>query len=301
MKSLLDTLSLVPPVPTPLQKNGKIDTAAVARIATHLQRGGMDAAFVLGSTGELASLSPHRRVDMIHAACDAFTIPVLVGIGDSCIDQTLSLAHTAAAAGAAAVVLHAPSYYEIGTEEMCDYLNLVLPQLPLPVYLYNMPWLTGFRFDRETVRCGISHPGVKGIKDSSGQADTLKMLIEETAHRPEIRIFAGNEFLFLDALQAGAHGVVGGGSNLYPELFRELLSAFQTGDIAKATDRQRQINQLGESLFNLNGNPCSVFSTIKAGLASLGLCEPDMAPPLRSCSPEIRQRIRSILRPSAAA
>lgn len=301
MKSPLETLCLVPPVPTPLRKDGEIDIAAVGRIANHLQLGGMDAAFVLGSTGELASLSPRRRRDMIRASCAAFAIPVLVGVGDNCIDQTLSLAHTAADAGAAAVVLNVPSYYEIGTEELCVYLDLVLPQLPLPVYLYNMPWLTGFRFDRETIRCGMRHPGVCGIKDSSGRTDTLKMFIEETSHRPDVRIFTGNEFLFLDALQAGAHGAVGGGSNLYPELFRELLDAFLAGDISRATDRQRQINQLGESLFNLNGNPCSVFSTIKAGMASLDLCEPEMAPPIRTCSPEIRQRIRAILRPSVAA
>ncbi len=298
---MLKSLSIIPPVPTPMFKDGSVDKSSVARIVTHLESGGVDAAFILGSTGELASLSHRHRLDMISASCDVFRIPVIVGIGDNCLQETLSLAQAAADSGAAAVVLNAPSYYEISSPEMCDYLDLVLPQLPLPVYLYNMPWLTGFKFDRETVRCGLRHPGVVGIKDSSGELGTLRMLVEESASRPDVRIFAGNEFLFLDALKAGAHGVVGGGGNLYPVLFRELMDAFLAGDLAKAANRQNQINRLGEQLFNLNGNPCSGFATIKAGLASLGLCEPHMAPPIRSCTDEIREKISSILHPSVAA
>ncbi len=301
MKHHLDSLNIIPPVSTPLMADGSIDLPAVPRIAAHLEKGGIDAAFVLGSTGELASLTQSRRRDMITASCKAFSIPVLVGIGDSCMEESLELARAASAAGAAAVVLHAPPYYEISTREMCSYLDKILPQLTLPVYLYNMPWLTGYSFDRETVRCGISHPGVIGIKDSSGQMDCLKMLIEECAGRPEIRIFAGNEFLFLDGLKAGAHGVVGGGGNLYPALFRELMDAFLANNLDTATARQKQITQLGERIFGLSGNPCSGFATIKAGLAALGLCEPFMAPPLQTCTPEVRETVASILSPSAAA
>lgn len=300
MKHSLNSLAIIPPVPTPLRQDGSIDTAALPRIAAHLECGGIDAAFVLGSTGELASLSHSRRLEMIDASCRAFSIPVLVGIGDSCLDETLALAATAATAGAAAVVLHAPPYYDISSREMCAYLDLMLPRLPLPVYLYNMPWLTGYSFDRETVRCGLLHSGVVGIKDSSGQMDCLKMLIEECSTRPEVRIFAGNEFLFLEGLKAGAHGVVGGGGNLYPALFRELMDAFVAGDMETASARQDQITCLGERIFPLAGNPCSGFSTIKAGLAALGLCEPYMAPPLQTCPPEVRETLAMILTTSAA-
>lgn len=301
MKSPLDLLSVIPPVPTPLLRDGSVDTNAFSRIAAHLENGGIDAAFLLGSTGELASLGHRQRRTVITASCEAFSVPVIVGIGDTCLEETLSLAHAAADSGAAAVVLNAPAYFEIDTKEMCAYLNLVLPQLPLPVYLYNMPWLTGYHFDRETVRCCLRHEGVVGIKDSSGKMDCLRMLVEESSIRPEVRIFVGNEFLFLDGLKAGAHGVVGGGGNLYPSLFRELMNAYLSGDMATAVERQAQITRLGELLFGLNGNPCSGFATIKAGLSAIGLCESYMAPPIQTCSPEVRDLIGSILRPSAAA
>lgn len=301
MKHDLSNLSIIPPVATPLLEDGAIDIPAISRIAKHLENGGVDAAFVLGSTGELASLNHTRRVEVIRAACEAYEIPVIVGIGDTCVDETLELAKVAQAAGAAAVVLNPPAYYEIDTAEMCGYLDLVLPRLELPVYLYNMPWLTGYSFDRETVRRGLAHPGVIGFKDSSGQMECLKMIIEECAGRPEVRIFAGNKYLFLDGLKAGAHGVVGGGGNLYPSIFRELMDAYNSGDMETAAARQGQLDTLGKGIFSLNGNPGSVFATIKAGLATLGLCEHFMAPPIRECSPRVREKISSILLSSISA
>lgn len=301
MKADFANLRIVPPVPTPLRNDFSIDKPAVQRIARHLETGGIDAAFILGSTGELASLSRERRLEMIACSCSAYTIPVLVGIGDSCLENSLELARAAADAGAAAVVLHAPPYYEISTREMCAYLDLILPRLTLPVYLYNMPWLTGYSFDRETIRHAIAHPGVVGFKDSSGRMDCLETILEECAPRPELQILAGNEFLFLKALRAGAHGVVGGGGNLYPKLFRELMDAWLSGEMEIAAACQERISKLGKQLFDLNGTPGSGFATIKAGLAALGLCEATMAPPLATCEPEVCDAIAAILRPSAAA
>ena len=79
------------------------------------------------------------------------------------------------------------------------------------------------------------------------------------------------------------------------------MDAFLAGDLETATARQNQITRLGEQIFGLNGNPCSVFATIKAGLSSLGLCEPLMASPLQTCPPEVRENVASILLPHVAA
>ena len=157
MKSTTRIQGIVPPVPTPFRQDGSVDAESYHRIAGHLKAGGADAAFVLGSTGELSSLSHSRRREAIRAAADAFSgqLPLLVGIGDACLAESLDLAEAAAAAGADAVVLNAPSYYEISSSEMRAYLDVLVPQLPLPVMLYNMPWLTGHSFDDDTLRHAV--------------------------------------------------------------------------------------------------------------------------------------------------
>ncbi len=294
--SLPHIVGSVPPIPTPLLDNSRCDAEAFARIAAHLETGGIDAAFVLGSTGELASLSHTCRREAIEASASAFTVPLLVGIGDNCLEESLALADAAANAGATAVVLNAPSYFEISAREMRAYLDRILPVLPLPVFLYNMPWLTGHRFDRETIAHAIQFPNLIGFKDSSGDLDYLRLLVEEAAVRPELTVLTGSEFQYLEALRLGAHGVVGGGANMYPALFQQLRAAHHAGESATAAALQRQISELGNSIFGLTGNPSSVFPCIKGGLAALGLCSPCMAPPLESCSPEVVAGIAALIR-----
>jgi dihydrodipicolinate synthase/N-acetylneuraminate lyase len=294
---------IVPPVPTPLRRDGSIDAGGFRAIADHLVRGGIDAAFILGSTGESASLSLTRRMEAIDHATAGFgaRVPVIAGIGDCCMEQSLELAHHAAARGIAAVVLNAPYYYEITGSEMCRYLDKILPLLPLPVFLYNMPWLTGHALDDHTLNHAMTFPGLAGFKDSSGDLAYLGRLLATVSARPELAVLVGNDFLFLEALKLGAHGAVAGGSNLYPKLFIKLLNAYHQGDTASAEALQREISARGERIFKTTGTPCSTFASIKGGLAALGLCEPTMAPPLQACTAEQVARLASLLAPACAA
>lgn len=286
---------LVPPVPTPFRPDGSPDGDAWQRIARHLHDGGVDAAFVLGSTGELASISHARRRQAVTAAARAFDglLPLVVGIGDNSLEESLSLAEHAASEGAAAVVLNAPSYYEISGREMRRYLDAIMPRLPLPVMLYNMPWLTGHHFDRDTLRHALGFPGLVGFKDSSGSIENFSEMVEVAAERPELAVLIGSDFLFLEALRRGGHGAVAGGCTLHPHLFRGLMDAHAAGEDARADAFQQLIASLGRGIFDLTGEPGSVFATIKGGLAALGLCRPDMLPPLTGCSDQLIHRIRS--------
>jgi 4-hydroxy-tetrahydrodipicolinate synthase len=297
MKTTSRIQGIVPPVPTPFRQDGSVDAESYHRIARHLKAGGADAAFVLGSTGELSSLSHSHRREAIRAAAEAFSgqLPLLVGIGDACLAESLDLAETAASAGAAAVVLNAPSYYEISSGEMRGYLDLLVPQLPLPVMLYNMPWLTGHSFDDDTLRHAVTFPGLIGFKDSSGDINYFANLVRIAAARPELTVLIGSDFLFLDALKLGGHGAVAGGANLYPAMFRGLLDAFARGDLVEAAGIQSSIAGLGHDIFAITGQPSSVFAAIKGALAALGLCRPDMLPPLSTCAPADLAALRRVL------
>ncbi len=303
MKSSFPIHGIVPPVPTPLKADGNIDSPAFHRIAEHLVEGGIHAAFVLGSTGECASLSFKRRIEALDSASTAFQglVPLIVGVGDSSLDQSVALACHAAEKGASAIVLNAPSYYEISGKEMRAYLDRIVPRLPLPLLLYNMPWLTGHSFDDATILHAMEFPTLAGFKDSSGDLGYLSNLVSLASARPELTVLVGNDFLFLDSLKLGAHGAVAGGANLYPHLFRQLHDAFATGDTGKAAVLQQEISVRGARIFSATGNPSSVFAAIKGGLAALGLCEPHMAPPIEPCSPELIARFRSLLGPAPAA
>lgn len=288
---------VVPPVPTPLTATGEVDTGAIHRIVDHLVRGGCHAAFVLGSTGELASLPRKSRELVIRTSVKAIAgrIPLLVGIAANCPADSISLAKLASDLGADALVMAAPSYYDLSPDELKRYFVSILPELDRPTLLYNMPWLTGHVLDMDCLSAALEHANVIGFKDSSGDLDYLRQMIGVAATREGTTVLVGNEYIYLDGLELGAHGVVGGGGNIYPALFRALQDAFEQGDFETATRLQEQITRLGNRLFGITGRPTSVFSAVKAGLSTLGLCEPHMAPPLTGCSAAQIESIREIL------
>ncbi len=303
MLNPLRIYGVVPPVPTPLTAAGRVDEPAIHRILDHLVEGGCNAAFFLGSTGELASLSRASREAVILTAVKAAAgrIPVLVGISDTCPESTISLARFASDTGADALVAAAPYYFDLAPDELTRYFRSILPELDRPTLLYNMPWLTGHVLGMDCLRAALEHPNVIGFKDSSGDMDYLRQMIGVAQTREGTTVLVGNEYFYLEALNLGAHGAVGGGACIYPEIFRALQDAFDHGDLATAASMQSQLARLGNRLFDLTGRPTSVFCAIKAGMAAIGLCEPQMAPPLTTFTEREMERVREILQSPDAA
>lgn len=292
---------IVPPVPTPLTSAGGVDEAAIYRIMDHLVAGGCDAAFFLGSTGELASLPRGHRESVIRTSVKAAAnrIPVLIGIADTCREDTLSLAGFASDQGCDGLVLNAPCYYDLTTDELIHYFDSIFPRLDRPTLLYNMPWLTGHILDMDCLRAALKHPNVIGFKDSSGDLGYLKQMIGVASTREDVTVLVGNEYLYLEGLRLGAHGVVGGGANVYPRLFRALQDAHDKDDRITSSAIQSQITRLGNEIFDITGRPTSVFCAVKAGLAAMGFCEPHMLAPLTTCTDlqiaSIREALASML------
>jgi 4-hydroxy-tetrahydrodipicolinate synthase len=211
-------------------------------------------------------------------------IPILAGIADTCREDTLSLASFASDHGCDGLVLNAPCYYDLTSDELIRYFDSILPGLDRPTLLYNMPWLTGHVLDMDCLSAAMLHPNVIGFKDSSGDMAYLEQMIAVSATREDVTVLVGNEYFYLEALQLGAHGVVGGGANIYPRLFRTLQDAHDKGDRITCAAVQSQITHLGNEIFNITGRPTSVFCAVKAGLAAIGVCEPHMLAPLTSCT-----------------
>lgn len=101
----------------------------------------MHGLFILGTTGEAQSISYRLRHEMIKETCriNAGRLPVLVCISDTSIVESIHLAHVGAECGASAVVSAPPYYFAPGQPELAEFYEDLIPQLPLPIFLYNMP------------------------------------------------------------------------------------------------------------------------------------------------------------------
>jgi dihydrodipicolinate synthase/N-acetylneuraminate lyase len=276
---------LITPLATPLALSDRaepsLDVPALERLLDHVINGGVTGIFLLGSTGEFSSLGREMRQEIIRRACAYVNrgVPVLAAITDTSIAETLRLADTAAEAGADAVVLAAPYYFEHSQDDLLRYVEQITKRLSLPLFLYNIPHLTKTSFEPETVRRAADLPGVIGLKDSTGDLKYLDKTIELLRDRPKFSILIGPEEMLLEAMKRGANGGVCGGSNLNPKLFVDLYNAIVRGDMKDAERLQETVQRMATALYHTGFPGSSYLRGIKAALALAGLCRPEPAPP----------------------
>ncbi len=222
-------------------------------------------------------------------------VPVLVGITDTAFVEAVGMARAAAEHGASAVVLAPPYYMPEGQPELREYLDHLLPELPLPLYLYNMPALTKVALDLETVRWAMDQPRILGMKDSSGDLAYFNRALHMLPARPDWTLMIGPEELLGPSVLMGGHGGVSGGANLFPSLYVALYEAARRGDLARERDLQERVLEVSNRLYRVGKYPSTIIKGIKCAASCLGLCSDFMAEPFHRFRGLERQRIETAM------
>lgn len=288
---------IVPPLITPLSDRDTLDVSGLERLVERLITGGVSGLFIIGTTGEGPSLSYRLRREHIDHTCkfSKGRVPVLVGITDTAFVESVNIAKHAAEAGADALVAAPPYYLPEGQPELLEYIHHLLPELPLPFYLYNMPSLTKVSFEVDTVRALLDDPRIAGIKDSSGNMTYFHRLCRQLVDRPDWTVLMGPEELLLDAVLAGGHGGVNGGANLFPQLYVALHRAAQSGDMARARTLHALVMDVSTNLYQVGRHSSAIIKGLKCALSIEGVCDDFMAEPFHRFRDEQRRRIEQVL------
>jgi dihydrodipicolinate synthase/N-acetylneuraminate lyase len=287
---------IVPPVITPLLDRDTLDIEGLERLLEHMISAGVHGLFVLGTTGEGPSLSYRLRGEVIQHACRITQnrVPVFVGVTDTAMIESIRLSSIAADAGAQAVVLATPYYFPAGQTELTQYIQHLVPELSLPVMLYNMPSMTKLWFEKETLESFVGMERLIGVKDSSGDMDYFKQLCTLKSQRPDWSIFIGPEERMIESIPMGASGGVNGGANIFPRLFVEAYEAAVAGDAPRCEALQKQIIAFGE-IYTIGGYASRFIKATKCAASILGLCDDFMAEPFNRFYPEDRSKVEAIL------
>lgn len=288
---------IIPPLITPLKDRDTLDAAGLERLIERLIASGVHGLFIIGTTGEGPSLGYRLRRDLITATCRVVKgrLPVFVGITDTAFMESVEIAKHAADAGADALVAAPPYYLPEGQPELIEYIHHLLPELPLPFFLYNMPSLTKVSFEVETVRALLDDPRIRGIKDSSGDMVYFHRLCRLLANRPDWTVLMGPEELLLDAMLAGGHGGVNGGANLFPQLYVALFEAARSGNMARARALHGIVMSVSTALYQVGRHPSAIIKGLKCALSLEGVCDDFMAEPFHRFRDEERRRVEAAL------
>jgi 4-hydroxy-tetrahydrodipicolinate synthase len=234
---------------------------------------------------------------LIERACRqvAGRVPVLVGVTDTAFVEALSISKVAADAGAKALVLAAPYYFPNSQPELVEYIQHFAAELPLPMFLYNMPTHTKTIFEIDTVRRAMDIPNIIGMKDSSGNMVYYHQLVQLLAQKPEWSLLMGPEELLGESVLLGGHGGVCGGANLCPRLYVDLYNAARSRDVVKVADLHTRVMRISSSLYRVGKHSSAFIKGLKCSLNVLGVCDDFIAEPFHRFREPERNEVKKRL------
>ena len=271
---------IIPPLLTPLKDWQTLDVAGLENLVKRLLDGGVHGIFLLGTCGEGPSLSYTLRHEIIDRVCDIVgnQVPLLAGITDSSIQESIAMAEYAAEKGCAGVVLAAPYYHPISQDDLKQYFDRLANHVSLPVFLYNMPSHTKVWFEINTLKEVFQNPKFVGLKDSSGDLNYFYAASQLMKNRPDLTLLMGPEHLLVQSMKLGGHGGICGGAHLLPKLFVDLYNAVRGNQLEKVDLLTQRLLALG-TLYD-GFEEASFLRNIKCALAILGVCDGAFAEPL---------------------
>ena len=289
---------IIPPLVTPLKNNETLDVESLERLIEHLIAGGVHGLFILGTTGEEQSLSYGVRKQMIKESCriNNGRLPLLACVTDTSIVESIKLAHVAADCGADGVVSAPPYYFATGQPELAQFYEELVPQLPLPVFLYNMPSHVKVSFAPDTVRRIAQNPQVVGFKDSSANAVYFQSVMYKMRERPDFAMLVGPEEITGECVLMGAHGGINGGANMFPELYVAMYDAARQGQLKRVRQLQQFIMQISSTIYTVGKHGSSYLKGLKCALSLLGVINDDfVASPFYKFNAPEREKIKEAL------
>ena len=177
---------ILPPITTPFYPDGQVYYKKLEHNVERFSRTPVAGIVVLGSTGEALMLSDQERRDVLKVARQAAAPNkvLIAGTGVESAIETLRLTEYAAELGYDVAMVRTPHYYmkQMRPANMPAFYRTVAHRSPLPVIIYNFPQATGYDIPAEVVIELAEHPNLIGIKESSGDVEKVRNMVERTRH-----------------------------------------------------------------------------------------------------------------------
>jgi 4-hydroxy-2-oxoglutarate aldolase len=172
------------PITTPFYPDGEVYYKKIEANVERYSRTLLAGLVVEGSTGEAILLSDQERCDVLKAAMAAAAPNkvMIAGTGIESARETLRLTEYAAELGYDAAMVRTPHYYkkQMLPENMLAFYRTVADRSALPIILYNIPQSTSYDLAADLVIELSGHPNIIGIKESGGNLDKVKAMVEGT-------------------------------------------------------------------------------------------------------------------------
>ncbi|MDU4961621.1 MAG: dihydrodipicolinate synthase family protein [Sporomusaceae bacterium] len=288
---------IIPPVPTILDGQGRLDKPGMSRMIDHLvASGGVNCLFFVGSAGEFSQMPAAMRRE-VAAFCVGYVdgrLPVLVGAAAPGTGETIAFASHAKEIGADGVVIVNPYYALLSEDNIYNHYRTVTEAVDIPIIVYNFPALTNQNLSVELLlRLALEFPRIVGVKDTVDTVRHTRDLINAVKPlRPDFSVLAGFDEYMLETLIMGGDGGFPSGANFAPALYGEFYRAFLANNGNRVLELQKRITY-APSIFSLEA---PFYSVVKEAVRMTGVAIPThVLPPAAPLSEAKKQIVREAL------
>lgn len=271
---------VIVPAITPLTEKLQLDETAVGKLFASFYQHNISP-FVLGTTGEFSSLPLQLKKDYVLAAEKNKKMGTLLyaGIGSNVLAESIEFAAFCCLHAVDVLVATLPSYYVLTEKQILHYFKTLADNISLPLFIYNIPATTHMSIPLNVIDELSMHENIVGIKDSERSEERMIESLKLWKDRSDFHYILGWATKSADALLLGADGLVPSTGNLYPEVYEDMLSAFEQGNNEKLFAIQKLSDDYG-ALYQSNRTLGESLLELKTLMNKKGLCEAIVMPPL---------------------
>lgn len=275
---------------TPFGPDGQVDYKQLEALVEFQLEHHTDGIVALGTTAETPTLSQEEKDKIAQTVIGkvAGRIPVIVGAGSNDTLHAAAMARRYEAMGADGLLVVTPYYNKANKSGMLAHFRTIADGVNIPILLYNVPSRTGCSIPLDVLEELSHHKNIVGIKEASG--DIAYVTAAARLLNQDFCMLSGNDDEVLPLLALGGSGVISVLANIAPDQTHELVSSYQSGDIAHARDVQLKYLELIHALF-AETSP----APLKEAMNLLGMKVGSCRLPLGPVSESTRQRLEKAL------
>jgi len=277
---------------TPFTADGDIDTSTAVRLAVRLVDSGCDGLVLSGTTGESPTTTDGEKITLLRAVLEAVgdRARVIAGAGTYDTAHSVHLAKACAAEGAHGLLVVTPYYSRPPQSGLVAHFSAVADATDRPVVLYDIPPRSVVPIEWDTLRALARHPNIVAVKDAKGDLHGAAQIMAETG----LAYYSGDDALNLPWLAVGAVGFISVWGHLAAGQLRDMLTAFNSGDLATARKIAVTLGPLNAAQNRLGG-----VTLAKAGLRLQGFDVGDPRLPQMPATVEQLDQLAADLRAAA--
>lgn len=231
---------------TPFDEQGELNLEIIPSYYSSLKKNNVVGAFICGSTGEGVSLTFEEKIKVM-TTWSSLTkhdkdFVLMMFLGGTNIKECQELARLSEAEGVDAISFTSPYYFKPANAKQlalcCAEVASAAPNTAF--YYYHIPVLTGGNYPMIELLREVDGliPSFKGIKYT--HEDFMDFLSCLNFNNRKYDLLWGRDENMLASLAVGSKGVVGSTYNYAAPLYRDLIAAYEKGDLDKANALQQK-------------------------------------------------------------